>query len=128
MHLLDTNIMVDILRGYLPAIRWLNSLGEEELVLPGFVVMELMEGCEDKRTMQRLQKRIALYRVYWPPERDSKRALDTFAQGWLSHHLDILDTLIGECVVGLGVPLCTFNVRHFRAVAGLTTEQPYERV
>ncbi|MCA1669743.1 MAG: hypothetical protein LC793_20600 [Thermomicrobia bacterium] len=24
-------------------------------------------------------------------------------------------------------PLCTFDVRHFRAVAGLAIEQPYER-
>jgi len=64
----------------------------------------------------------------WPTERDYSRALDTYARGWLSHHIDLTDVLIGECVVGLDVPLCTFNVRHFRAVAGLTTEQPYERV
>jgi len=39
----------------------------------------------------------------------------------------LLESGLVECAVGLGVPLCTFNVRHFRAVAGLTTEQPYER-
>ena len=46
----------------------------------------------------------------------------------LSHGLGIIDALIAECAIGLGVPLCTFNVRHFSAVPGLVTERPYARV
>jgi len=76
-----------------------------------------MEGCENALAMRRLRKWLAPFPIVWPAER-----------GWLSHHIDFADVLIGECAVGLGVPLCTFNARHFGAVAGLTTEQPYERV
>lgn len=120
--------MVDIPREYLPALRWLRTVVNEEFGLPGIVVLQLMEGCKDKRAMGRLQRRIAPYRVYWPTAQDCDRALAAFSRTRLSHRIDLTDALIGECAVGLGVPLCTFNVRHFRAVAGLTTEQPYARV
>lgn len=42
MLLLDTAVMIDLLRQYPPAVAWLDSLREEEIVLPGFVMMELM--------------------------------------------------------------------------------------
>jgi len=128
MRLLDSDVMIDILREYLPTLRWLRTVSDEEFGLPGIVALQLMEGCRDKRAMQRLQKQLGPYRVYWPTEQDCDRALAAFSRTRLSHRIDLTDVLIGECAVGLGVPLCTFNVRHFRAVAGLTTEQPYERV
>lgn len=34
MILLDTDVMVDLLRQYPPAVTWLDSLGEEEIILP----------------------------------------------------------------------------------------------
>jgi predicted nucleic acid-binding protein len=40
--------MIDLLRQYRPAIAWLDSPGEEEITLPGFVVMELLQGCSNK--------------------------------------------------------------------------------
>jgi hypothetical protein len=45
----------------------------------------------------------------------------------LSHGLGLLDALIAACAVGRSAPLCTFNVRHYAAVAGLVTLQPYPR-
>ncbi|MBE9234132.1 hypothetical protein IQ231_21295 [Cuspidothrix issatschenkoi LEGE 03284] len=46
MILLDSDIIIDFLRKYPPAISWLSSLGEEEIALPGYVAMELMQGCK----------------------------------------------------------------------------------
>jgi hypothetical protein len=37
MILLDTDIMIDVLRKYPPAMAWLASLGSTALMLPGFV-------------------------------------------------------------------------------------------
>ena len=48
MILLDTDVMIDILRGYPPAVAWLQGLGTSFLGLPGLVVMELLQGCQDK--------------------------------------------------------------------------------
>ncbi|MBE9056747.1 type II toxin-antitoxin system VapC family toxin [Sphaerospermopsis sp. LEGE 08334] len=48
MILLDSDIVIDFLRKYPPAIIWLSSLGDEEIALPGYVAMELMQGCKNK--------------------------------------------------------------------------------
>ena len=45
--IVDTDVMVDVLREHPPAVAWLRSLGEEEIVLPGYVLMELLQGCRD---------------------------------------------------------------------------------
>lgn len=89
--------------------------------------MELVEGCRNQREVRALVRRLTPFQVYWPSEADQARALDTFSRAHLSHGLGLLDALIGEAAVGLAATLCTFNVRHFRAISGLTTEQPYTR-
>ena len=43
MICVDTDVMIDILRRYAPAVAWLRSRGAEELALPGLVAMELLQ-------------------------------------------------------------------------------------
>jgi predicted nucleic acid-binding protein len=66
MALLDTDIMVDVMRQYPPALVWLKSLGEEEVILPGFVVMELIQGCRNKAEQRRVEKALKGRAVVWP--------------------------------------------------------------
>lgn len=49
MLLLDTDVMIDVLRGYDPALEWLRSLADEMIGLPGFVAMELLQGCRNRQ-------------------------------------------------------------------------------
>ncbi len=46
--LLDSDIMVDVLRNYPPAVTWLNSLGSTPVALPGLVAMELVNKWNGK--------------------------------------------------------------------------------
>lgn len=127
MRLLDSDVAIDILRRYRPAVDWLTSLKEKAPGLPGFVLMELVDGCRDKQALQQLSQTLEPFRVYWPTKADCRRALDTFTKGHLTHNLGLLDAVIGECAVGLGATLCTFNTKHFKAISGLETEQPYPK-
>ena len=126
MQLLDTDVMIDVLRGYQPAVAWLESLPEAP-GLPGFVAMELMDGCRSKLEMIRLHRRIQPFQLYWPTQEDCDRALVDFRRNHLAHNLGILDAIIGHCVVGLAASLCTFNLKHYGGVQGLITEQPYQK-
>lgn len=62
MILLDSDVMIDLLRQHPPAMRWFDTLDEdEELVLPGFVVMELIQGCRNKQEQERIQHEVARF-------------------------------------------------------------------
>lgn len=127
MILIDSDVMVDIVRRYPPALEWLDSLGLADVTLPGFVVMELIEGCRNKQEQSRLDKIIEPYRIVWPTESTCDEALSMFADRYLKHGLGILDAVIGQTAVDLGVPLMTFNQKHYSSITGLRTVQPYSR-
>jgi predicted nucleic acid-binding protein len=125
MTLLDTDVAVDILRNHPPAVAWLQGLGAAPLGLPGLVVMELLQGCQNKAEQQRVEQFCRPFALCWPTGPDCDRALQAFTAFHLSHNLGFLDALIGHTVVGLNEELATFNVKHYGVIAGLKTVQPY---
>jgi len=127
MILVDTDVMVDLLREYLPAVAWLDSIGEEEIILPGFVVMELVQGCRNKAEQEKVKKELGVYSIAWPSPEMCDEALSVFARYHLSFGLGILDALIGQMAVVLNLPLYTFNQKHYAAIPELKTVQPYEK-
>ncbi|MDZ7699230.1 MAG: hypothetical protein U5R49_20605 [Deltaproteobacteria bacterium] len=67
MILLDSDVMIDILRNYPPAMEWFDALDEnEEIALPGYVLMELIQGCRSKAEQDHLQRAVDPYGVVWP--------------------------------------------------------------
>ena len=127
MILLDTDVMIDLLRRYLPAVVWLESVGDEEIQLSGFVVMELFQGCRNKAEQEKLEKVLQSYAITWPSPETCNEALLVFANSHLSHGLGLLDALIGQTAVASQVPLYTFNDKHYAAVPRLQTIQPYTK-
>jgi len=125
MILVDTDVMIDLLCEYPPVVAWLDSLGEEEIILPGFVVMELIQGCRNKAEQQRVKRELGAYGVAWPSSETCDEALSVFAGYHPSHGLGILDALIGQMAVASNVPLYTFNQKHYAAIPNLKTVQAY---
>jgi len=129
MILLDSDVMIDLLRQYPPATQWFDALDEdEEVALPGYVVLELIQGCRNKREQERIQRTVAPHGTVWLAPADCDRALEVFTQYHLSHNAGLLDVLIGQTAVALGVPLHTFNQKHYQFMTELQTVQPYEKV
>ena len=126
MILLDSDVLIDLLRTYPPATAWFNALHEdEELVLSGYVVMELIQGCRNKAEQESVRRELGVYGVIWLSPTDCDKALEVFAAYRLSHNAGLLDVLIGQTAVSLGVPLHTFNQRHYSFIPGIQTIQPY---
>jgi predicted nucleic acid-binding protein len=125
---LDSDVLIDLLRKYPPAVEWFDTLDDEqELVVSGYVVMELIQGCRNKVELERVQRELAPYGVVWLSPTDCDQALATFAAYRLSHNAGLLDVLIGQTAVALGVSLYTFNQRHYSFIAGVQTSQPYSK-
>lgn len=125
MILLDTDVMVDVLRGYEPSKEWLEFT--QEVGVPGLVVMELLQGCQNAKEQRQLEKSLSNYQLYWPSEEDCSRALASFSSHHLSDNIGLLDALIAETTIGVDAELATFNVKHYRVLKGLKTIQPYKR-
>src|SRR5258708_2962921 len=101
MILLDSDVAVDILRSHPPAVSWLQGLGPAPLGLPGLVVMELLQGCQNKAQQQRVEQFCLPYPLYWPTEADCLSALQDFAAFHLSNNVGLLDALIAHTAVAL---------------------------
>lgn len=126
MYLLDTDILIDVQRGYVPARNWFAGLAEIPSI-PGFVVMELIQDAQNKQQLRKALQLTAPLSIVWPTESDCDRALDNFIAYHLSHKVGLIDALIASCAVGRSAILCTFNVKHYRMIPGLVIEQPYSR-
>ena len=126
MHILDTDVLIDIQRGHKPAVEWFASLKELPSV-PGLVVMELIQDAHNSRQVQQVLQLVTPLPVVWPTQTDCERALSDFTNYHLSHNLGLLDALIAACATGLSASLCAFNVKHYRVVSGLKIIQPYSR-
>lgn len=125
-RVLDADVLIDIQRLHSPAVTWYATLPEYPTV-PGLVIMELMQDARNKMEVERALRLVKPLPVAWPTETDCQRALEDFRILHLSHNLGLIDSLIAATSIGLGATLCTFNVKHYRNIAGLVIEQPYTR-
>ena len=124
--LVDSDVLIDVLRGHEPAIDWFAGLSDVPKV-PGFVVMELVQSAPDKARLRQAKRLVDPLDRVWPSTLDCERALADFERFHLSHGIGLLDALIGSIAIGLGDVLCTFNAKHYRVLAGLEILKPYAR-
>lgn len=124
--ILDTDVLIDILRKHPPAVTWFVGLKTAPSV-SGIAALELAFGSLNKAELARVQKFLQLFPIEWPTEQDMQRALVAYSPLKLSKSLGLLDALIAATAVGAGETLATFNVKHFRSVPGLILIQPYKR-
>lgn len=93
MYVLDTDILIDVLRGYQPAIDWFTTLKEVPSI-SGFVAMELIQNAKNKQQVNQVFKLIAPLPIIWLTEIDCANALSDFSKYHLSNGVGLLDALI----------------------------------
>lgn len=98
MYIVDTDVMIDIQRGYGPALTWFSSIPELPSI-PGFVAIELIQDAQNKQQVRKVLQLVAPVTIVWPTETDCARALSDFTAYHLSHKVGLIDTLIGACAV-----------------------------
>jgi predicted nucleic acid-binding protein len=124
---LDTDVLVDCLRGRQAAKEWLQSRSNECFLISGVVAMELIVGCQDQNALRRTTDFLRHFEVIWPEPSEFAMAYELLTRHWLASALGIPDCLIAATAMSRSSRLYTFNLKHFKVVDGLDVQEPYDR-
>jgi hypothetical protein len=119
--ILDTNIIVWILRGHPRAIAFVDRLPLAERNLSSVSHLELLRGCRDKADMQRTLKLLddELAEIVPLDEKITKLAIGLMEMYALSRRPGIPDLLIAATAMARGELLATGNIKDFDYIPGL---------
>ncbi len=121
--LLDTVIIVDLLREYPPAGTWLAS--QSHLGVSPAVWLEIIAGAENLKSQKRAVELLHRFEKVEVLQEDFDWAIGQALQFRLSHNVDMMDCLIASTAQRLGVPLFTRNLKHFQPMIGSLAQRPY---
>lgn len=121
--LVDTSIVIDLLRDYAPAVAWLKT--QSLLAIPRVVVLEVIDGAQNKRNLAASLKMLDRFEIVPITDDDVIWAAEQMAFVRLSHHIDPMDALIAAVAQRLNAPLYTRNLKHFAPVVPQLAKLPY---
>jgi tRNA(fMet)-specific endonuclease VapC len=127
MILLDTDVLIECLRGSAAAKDWLDALNDDLFCVPGVVASELIIGCRNQGELQQVQKLLQSFVVAWPEATEFELSYRLLVTHRLSSGLGIPDALIAATALSRTARLYTFNLKHFQIIPGLDVQPPYQR-
>ena len=122
-RLLDTSIVIDLLRGYPNAIEWFKS--ESDLSIPRAAILEVLEGAQDSKRQRHALQFIRRLEFTEHTEMDLINATALLSRFSLSHGVDAFDCMIAATSRRLNMPVLTRNLKHFRPLLGDLATSPY---
>jgi predicted nucleic acid-binding protein len=122
--LLDTDVLVEYLRGRQTAVDYLESL-TSDLCVSVISVAELFAGARDREEERSLKQFLLAFALLPVTEKVAQRGGLYRRDYGPSHGTGLADALIAATAEENGANLATFNRRHFPIVSRITV--PYER-
>jgi len=123
--LLDTDVMIDYLRQYSKTIDWIQNQGI--IGLPGFVGLELLQGCRNEKEQTLISKQLGKFDIIWPDSSDCEWAYKIYLRYHLINGIEIMDALIASIVKKIQKPFYTFNIKHFETIPDIEVIMPYSK-
>lgn len=120
-YLVDTDVMIWYLRGNEKAKDLLHSI---DFCISSITYMELLQGMRNKEELKRFQKMVTSWgiKVVYIDEEISAKALFYMEEYFLSHSMELADSLIGATCTKHGLTLITANDKHYRILKDLDIE------
>ena len=124
--IVDTNVIVDILRRNPPAIQWLVDQREQLAITP-ITWLEVMYGLERKNEQPATLKVLNQFEMLHLTQQDMQWAMDRLRLLRPSFAIEIMDYLMASVCQRLTIPLITHNLKHMRPLLGdYLVVKPYE--
>ena len=120
-YLVDTDVLIWYLRGDENAKKVLHS---KDFCISSITYMELLQGMRNKQELKSFQKMIKSWgiKVIYIDEDISAKALFYMEEYFLSHSMEIADSLIGSTCSKYGLTLITVNDKHYRVLRDVDIE------
>jgi hypothetical protein len=126
-QLLDTTVLIDLLRGNADAATFADAVFESGLPLfvSAISAMGLIAGCRSQAEVRQAKKLIATFVVVPLSPSECAKAYTLVVAYSKSHGLSIPDALIAATAITQELQLATDNDRHFQVIPGLSVKRPY---
>lgn len=121
----DTMVLVDLIRNYPPAARWIAAQSTERFGITPGVWLELVEGAQNKQAQAMAVRLLNQFEMTYYIKADMDWAMEQLMAFNLSHNIDLVDCLIASVSYRLQLPLYTRNLKHFRPLLGALAQTPY---
>ena len=119
MLLLDTNILIDYLRGKQAAIEFIDFAGKPVFAVNTVIVLELYNGCLNKAELAKIKRLLNGFNHLEINEVIAQAAMRIGHRFALSHSVSAPDALIAATALVYNLELRTANLKDFRMIPGL---------
>lgn len=122
--LLDTDILVDFLRGCSKAVVYIKT-HYAQIILSTIVVGELYAGIRDDEELEKLDNLVSLFRLI-PVTAELARSGGLYKRDYhKSHGVGLADAIISATADSQKAELKTLNIKHYPMLKGL--KPPYTK-
>ncbi len=118
--LIDSDVLIDVLRGDPLALGTLNALLQEGPVTVSVISrMETIRGCLNREMQQKAERLLKQVELVSLDAQISTRADQLITSYYLSNNMAVPDALIAATALVYDLPLLSKNQRDFRFIPGL---------
>jgi predicted nucleic acid-binding protein len=121
--LLDTTVVIHLLRRYRPALTWFNNAFVYGVTSTTW--MEVMEGTTSKANQAQGRDLLAQFELLYLTAANQRWAMEQLERFQFSHHIGMDDCLIASVAYRLQLPLYTHNLKDMSPLIGALAIQPY---
>ena len=117
-YLLDTDVLVDFLRGYDQAVNFVNE-HSHRIILPSIVIAELYAGVKGDKEYYTLENFVSLFSII-PVTPNVAKTGGLYKRDFgKSHGIGLADAIIAATCDAENAELKTLNTKHYPMIVGL---------
>ena len=120
--IIDTDVLIWYMRGNEKAYELIENL--PSFYLSVITYMEIVQGMRNKNELNELRKALRIWnaKILYITEDISAKAMFFIERYYLSHSIEIADSLIAATAITNGLRLITGNDKHYRVIKNLELE------
>jgi predicted nucleic acid-binding protein len=121
--IVDTTVVVHLLRRYQPALAWFNN--QQIYGVTSITWMEVMEGATRKSNQTQAKAILSQFELLFVTTIDQQWAMQQLERFQFSHHIGMNDCFIASVAYRLNLPLYTHNLKDMTPLIGNLAVKPY---